>query len=654
MKQASKHKAIQSFFPVLLLCHIVSLYGQDGQTGRTGLASIGKQWAVFIAIDRYDEWGTLGNPVQDAKDLRDILVGNYYIQEVRELYNEQATASAVRNLFNDLHRRIGVSDSLFVFYAGGGRVDKFTGAGSWLLMPSNQSSSQEPDMLANEEVQSMLAVLPAKHVFLVADACFLGDGLAKRQTAAPDFTNEYYHRAYNRISRQALASGAVRTGPGSAEFIKRLKTALLNAQGRYIDAENIFAQMQSAEPRSRLSILKNARQEGENLLSRGTAHQEGGSFVFFKNAFFSPMPLVPPIAPAQGVGHIAVASKISGMVMLQGVETGTRVAANSTAMLWNVPAGDAEVAVKSDEGRIVKAYRTVPVKPETAAEVFIEYSLMDTFVAIPGGSFLMGSPPEEPERNDDETQRRVSVKPFYMKIHEVSVDEFREFVQETAYQEAETGNGRVLEGTVWKVRPDASWRKPYFEQEKDHPAALVSWYDAVLYCNWRSEREGLQPAYILDEDDNVLWNEKADGYRLPTETEWEYAARGTTQTPFNTGDAITPDEANFNGTFPYNAEPDASGVYREGTVPGNAFPPNRWGLYNMHGNVWEWCWDWYKPDAEDQADPAGYFLDEYRVRRGGSWASDGRHLRSSYRSYMTPTHRYNDTGFRLARSIPEK
>jgi formylglycine-generating enzyme required for sulfatase activity len=632
-------------FSALLWVPLVFLYGQDG---RSGLASIGKQWAVFIAIDRYDEWGTLGNPVRDAKDIRDILVGMYRIQEVYELYNGQATADNVRNLLADLRKRTGPTDSVFVFYAGGGQIDKFTGAGSWMLTASQPKGAS---LLANDEVQSMLSVLPAKHVLLISDACFTGSGLdISRNT--PEFTVGYYNEAYNKVSRQVMTSGAVKTGPSSAKFLDQLKRSLRNAQGRYIDAEALFGAMQDVEPdRSQsaakplLLILKNQRQEPVNLLSLGTAHQDGGSFVFFKD-FSTAMPEVPPLSAVREVGHIAVTSEISGMVMLQGIETGTRIRANGTALLWNVPAGDAEVAVKSDEGQIFKAYLATAVKPEETAAAAIEHPFIDRFARIPEGTFVMGSPQGEAGRSDDETQRRIKISSFYMQKQEVSRAEFQQFLSETGY-EPPLGSAHIWNGTSWEIRADADWRNPHFPQDDRHPVTLVSWYDAVEYCNWRSLREGLQPAYIIEE--NVSWDPQADGYRLPTEAEWEYAVRGGRETPFWVGERIGATEANF---APY---PRDQGIYRQATVPADEFPPNPWGLYNMHGNVWEWCWDWYAPyKAEDQADPIGESLGEYRVRRGGSWSAESRYARSAYRSYMTPTHRYNDTGFRLVRSIPEK
>ena len=256
------------------------------------------------------------------------------------------------------------------------------------------------------------------------------------------------------------------------------------------------------------------------------------------------------------------------------------------------------------------------------------------FVLIQGGTFTMGSPSNEPSRESDETQHQVTVSSFYMSKHEVTQRE---------YQEVMGTNPSNFKGD-------------------NLPVENVSWYDAVEYCVRRSEREGLTPAYTIDKgrsdpnnqnsSDNVrwavTWNPNANGYRLPTEAEWEYACRAGTVTPFNTGSNITTSLANYDGNYPYNN--NSKGTYRERTTTVGSFPANPWGLYDMHGNVWEWCWDWYGGYASGaQTDPRGAVSGSYRVIRGGSWNSSGRNLRSAYRGRSTPSIRHYDYGFRLVR-----
>jgi formylglycine-generating enzyme required for sulfatase activity len=183
------------------------------------------------------------------------------------------------------------------------------------------------------------------------------------------------------------------------------------------------------------------------------------------------------------------------------------------------------------------------------------------------------------------------------------------------------------------------------------PVEHVSWYDAIRYCNKRSENDGLTPAYTISgsaENPFVQWNRNANGYRLPTEAEWEYACRAGTRSPFNTGSNITTSQANYDGNFPYNN--NAKGIYREKTTAVGSFAPNGWGLYDMSGNVYEWCWDWYGDySVSNQTDPAGAASGSYRVSRGGGWYGYALFLRSAYRSIRSPSYRYYFLGFRLVR-----
>ena len=248
----------------------------------------------------------------------------------------------------------------------------------------------------------------------------------------------------------------------------------------------------------------------------------------------------------------------------------------------------------------------------------------DDLVLVRGGTFIMGSPESEAQRERDETRHQVTILDFRMATREVTRKEYRE-----------------LMGTV----PGAS------TEEDRLPVTDVSWHDAVKFCNARSLKEGLTPAYVfVDSDEGVVWNRDADGYRLPTEAEWEYACRAGTSTPFSTGGNITVDEANYYGTYPYNGGP--GGRYRGRVVPAGSFPPTSWGLYDMHGNVWEWCWDRYGAYGETPvSNPSGATSGAYRINRGGGWNDFGRHLRSAYRAACPPSNSSFNLGFRLARNV---
>jgi len=245
------------------------------------------------------------------------------------------------------------------------------------------------------------------------------------------------------------------------------------------------------------------------------------------------------------------------------------------------------------------------------------------FAYIRGGVFTMGSPDSEVGRSSYETQHQVWLSDFYMGKYEVTVGEFRQYIEESGeLTEAE----KAKEATTWRHGVNGQLRP---QSEENHPVMRVTWNDAVAYSKWLSLKTGR-------------------GFRLPTEAEWEYACRGGSQTstPFNTGYNLPTSQANYEGNYPYNN--NQKGIYRGNTVAVNSFAPNGWGLYNMHGNVWEWCSDWYGAySATSATNPAGTVTGSYRVLRGGSWNSYAERCRSAYRFHLTPAYRRNFIGFRL-------
>jgi formylglycine-generating enzyme required for sulfatase activity len=194
----------------------------------------------------------------------------------------------------------------------------------------------------------------------------------------------------------------------------------------------------------------------------------------------------------------------------------------------------------------------------------------------------------------------------------------------------------------------------------------VNWYDALVFSNKLSMSENLSPAYSIKGStdpadwgtnpadiwggdpawDAVVIEEGSTGYRLPTEAQWEYACSAGTETPFNTGDNITTAQANYDGNYPYNDNP--KGTFRERTTEVGNFAPNAWDLYDMHGNVFEWCWDLYGDyESGTQTDPTGAVSGYYRVDRGGSWFHIGLVSRSAFRGHMGPHGKDDSIGFRL-------
>lgn len=264
-----------------------------------------------------------------------------------------------------------------------------------------------------------------------------------------------------------------------------------------------------------------------------------------------------------------------------------------------------EIITVDAQGNIISRR---PLPPLQTLTDDLDKSTKLEMVLIPGGKFTMGSPTSELGRGNDEgPQHEVSVPAFYLGKYPVM----------QAQWEAIMGSN------------------PSRFRGARRPVEHVSWEDAVEFCQKLSEKS--------DKD-----------YRLPSEAEWEYACRAETTTPFHFGETITPALANYNSNNTYGSSP--VGDYRGQTTEVGGFPPNAFGLYNMHGNVWEWCQDaHHKTYAGAPTDGSAWINEkenETRVLRGGSWLSNPRDCRSAYRDGLTPGNRLISLGFRIAYSAP--
>ncbi len=245
---------------------------------------------------------------------------------------------------------------------------------------------------------------------------------------------------------------------------------------------------------------------------------------------------------------------------------------------------------------------------------------------IPAGKFNMGSD----QYDDEKPIHEVSVEKFAMGIYPVTVAEFKQFVNATKYKtEAEKGDGAWIwkKNPVWKIWKkkndrewkkvkDANWRNPYFSQQDNHPVVCVSWNDAVAYTKWLSEQTGKE-------------------YRLPTEAEWEYAARAGTETDCWWGDEIDKSKANYDGNL-------------GNTSPVGDYDANPFGLYDTAGNVWEWtCSEYEEKYNGKEKECVIENSNKKRVLRGGSWYYSPRSVRTAFRNWDTPDSRHDDNGFRV-------
>ena len=284
---------------------------------------------------------------------------------------------------------------------------------------------------------------------------------------------------------------------------------------------------------------------------------------------------------------------------------------------------------------LIGCMRSTPETLITEENLFEnDLAISEGFVLISAGSFVMGSPENEVEReswNNDEQQHHVRItRSFYMQTHEVTQGEWQALIGNNPSYFSSSGDGANCGFNC--------------------PVETVNWWEALAYANALSNSEGLQECYVLSgcrnrvgdnmQCTNVSLNSDC-GYRLPTEAEWEYAARAGSRTAFYNGER-TPDDIAW---YWDNSN--------EQTHPVEQLEANSWGLYDMSGNVWEWCWDWFGFYGSSPAtDPVGADSGSYRVSRGGSWHHSASGARSAYRGGDDAGGLSRGIGFRLVSSAP--
>jgi formylglycine-generating enzyme required for sulfatase activity len=287
-----------------------------------------------------------------------------------------------------------------------------------------------------------------------------------------------------------------------------------------------------------------------------------------------------------------------------------------------------EITVGASERRCLKpgsgrAFKDCPNCPE--------------MVVVPAGSFAMGSPTDEPEREPqvkkgaESPQHQVVIaRPFAIGRFSVTRAEFSTFVNETGHK---TDGCNFWVGAERKLQSDGSWKAPGFEQEDRHPGVCVNWNDVTAYATWISNKTGKT-------------------YRLLSEAEREYATRAGTTAPFWWGNSLSTAQANYDGTYTYAG--GAKGENRQRTLPVDSFKPNPWGLYQVHGNAYDWVEDCWQDSYQDAvADGSARTANDctYHVLRGGAWHSYPRSLRAANRITYAATHREHGNGFRVARTL---
>ncbi len=571
-----------------------------------------------------------------------------------------------------------------IYYAGHGDLDRQYDDGWWI--PVDAKAGDPVTYLDNIQVQKAMRSMNARHVLLISDSCYSGSLFGRARAIPPVINSRYYLGLYNEKSRWGMTSGNKTpvaddgTG-GHSVFAYQLIKELRKNSKKYLSTQELYTRIAPI-------VSNNSEQTPMCRPIRNTGDQ-GGEFVFIASSgavVYAP-------SKSKASAFLSVEANVKGArVLVDGRDIGltdlSRVKVSTGEHLVRVEKDGYEAYIKRmnfEKGRSMSMFVVLNPKSSPKSRLYIDtqpgsakvrilnigpgfYQGMDLeagryhvevsatgfktktlwvnlsagedknldirlspvsdsesagkftnslgmeFVYIKPGTFMMGSPSSEPGRDSDERQHQVTLtKGFYMQTAEVTIDQWRRFVSATGYRsEAETqGWAWIWTGKKWEKGKGYYWDKTGFSQNDNQHVTCVSWNDVQKYIRWLNRKEGKI-------------------YKLPTEAEWEYAARAGSTTAFTNG-GISETGCGYDSNL------DAMGWYcgnsdkRTHRVAGKK--PNRWGLYDMHGNVWEWCQDWYGKNypSDSVIDPTGPSSGSLRVGRGGSWSNFARRCRSAVR-----------------------
>jgi formylglycine-generating enzyme required for sulfatase activity len=257
--------------------------------------------------------------------------------------------------------------------------------------------------------------------------------------------------------------------------------------------------------------------------------------------------------------------------------------------------------------------------------LFVDCETCPAMIKLPGGVVMIGSPETEPHRDGDERLAERAIGSFAISRTEVTIGDYRQFVSEMQFGSRSTCDIIDRKKTADDLRMGYGWDAPGYPVSDAMPVSCVNYYDALAYVQWLSEKTGQR-------------------YRLPTEFEWEYAARGTSGKAYAFGENLDPDEARYRTSLTIEAM-DSNEI---GPVAVMSFKPNGFGLYDTHGNVWEWTSSCYSVRTDLASIPD---FCSNNVMRGGAWTQSANILRSANRGQRSKSERLNDQGFRVVREF---
>jgi len=611
-------------FAALILCLLLAV--SDSPAGNRGIllpditakskfSSLYRaSYALVVGNGSYTNgWHPLPGALQDVQEVAAILEKQGFAVTLKT----NLTKSKFDSVFADFVYTQGrdPDDRLLFYYAGHGYTREMTTGeqlGYLVMVDAPEAEDFRSFSLHSVDMVSIVTqakMIEAKHVLFMFDSCFSGTVLNQRNSISLSAISE----SISQPVRQFITAGSANEPVPDYSVFKQSFLDLL--EGR--DAEPIPDGFLTGEE---LGLYLKTKVP----LYNPTQHPQYGRIRD------------PKLDKGDFVFRLANSSRPTGRPLLLGARSTLTVESNvpdADVYLDNKYIGKAKSAsltlLPGEHQILVAKEGYASCEKQVTIEAGRNYILIqlsenapakritnDTgmvFVYIPPGEFQMGSPHDEPDRDDDERQHSVIIeKGYYLQETEVTQRQWR---------------------AVMGSNPSA-----FKACGDDCPVENVSWFDAQRFIQRLNDREG------------------GGIYRLPTEAEWEYAARSGTDTAYSWGGGIDCSKALYANDRGSKDDSCVASVQRRGlapdsTVPVKSYAPNGWGLYDMHGNIWEWCQDWkgeYPPGAV--TDPAGPVDGKDRVLRGGCWDNSPRGLRSAYRGYNSPDSRYSLIGFRLLRT----
>jgi formylglycine-generating enzyme required for sulfatase activity len=584
--------------------------------------------ALVVGISNYASWPVLPNAVQDARDISRLLTHNGFTVTLLT----DPTSLELKGALNDLVYTTGQEEdrSLLFYFAGHGetRIMLDGRAQGWIvpidcpLMRIDPQGFQKK-AVSTRAIETFSLQIRSKQVLMLFDCSFSGEEF---DLAIPSI-KPIGKRSANPIRQYIIAGRADEPVPDRSMFKKYVIQGLLGDANviydDYITGSELGHFLSQWVERSTKSI------QHPQYAKIRKAELAAGDFIMMK------LKAIPK--PKQAHLYVEAQPRNSSVRILNIVPKFRQGIA--------LKSGKYLIEVSADNYRTSKQWITLKAGQEKRLKVVLSKDaatytnfLGMHFVKIKPGTFNMGSPQGQGYGGNDEKLHRVDIsRPYFLLTSEVTIGQFKKFVAATDYQTEADRSTACWIGTQqgrWKKQHGGNWRDPNPSDEKTltdaHPVACVTWNDARAF---------------------IEWLEKMDGrvYMLPSEAQWEYACRAGSKTAFAFGRCLSTDQGNFGALGPYFSQCKAHFKQaRKGLIRVTTLEPNKWGLFDMHGNVTEWCRDWYDayPDGPVK-DPIGPPSGSERVMRGGHFFSEAHDCRSARRVGFPPGFAAEAVGFRV-------